>query len=198
MVKNPPATRRPGFDPWVVKISWKRARQPTPVFLPGESLWTEEPPSYSSGGCKESDTTEQLRMALLTSFNLNYFLKTLSPYTFPLGVRIVFIFFMVFFVCGWAILLSLYWICFSIASVLCFVLVFFWPQGMWNLGSPTRDWIFTPCIERWSLNHWTTREVPVVRVLTHWFEGHKSALSIRESETGQNHQKDVKMAKNRI
>ena len=29
--------RRPGFDPWVVKIPWRRAWQPTPVFLPGES-----------------------------------------------------------------------------------------------------------------------------------------------------------------
>ena len=25
--------RIPGFDPWVRKISWRRARQPTPVFL---------------------------------------------------------------------------------------------------------------------------------------------------------------------
>ena len=29
--------RRPGFDPWVGKILWKREWQPTPVFLPGES-----------------------------------------------------------------------------------------------------------------------------------------------------------------
>ena len=28
---------RPGFDPWVGKIHWRRAWQPTPVFLPGES-----------------------------------------------------------------------------------------------------------------------------------------------------------------
>ena len=28
---------RPGCDPWVGKIPWKRAWQPTPVFLPGES-----------------------------------------------------------------------------------------------------------------------------------------------------------------
>ena len=34
---------RPGFNPWVRKISWRRAWQPTPVFLPGESPWTEEP-----------------------------------------------------------------------------------------------------------------------------------------------------------
>ena len=34
---------RPGFDPWVGKIPWRRAWQPIPVFLPGESPWTEVP-----------------------------------------------------------------------------------------------------------------------------------------------------------
>ena len=29
-------SRRWGFNPWVGKIPWRRARQPTPVFLPGE------------------------------------------------------------------------------------------------------------------------------------------------------------------
>ena len=29
--------KRQGFDPWVRKIPWRRAWQPTPVFLPGES-----------------------------------------------------------------------------------------------------------------------------------------------------------------
>ena len=29
--------RRPGFDPWVRKILWRRKWQPTPVFLPGKS-----------------------------------------------------------------------------------------------------------------------------------------------------------------
>ena len=33
----------PEFDPWIGKIPWRRAWQPTPVFLPGESPWTEEP-----------------------------------------------------------------------------------------------------------------------------------------------------------
>ena len=32
--------RRLGFDPWVEKIPWRRAWQPTLVFLPGESPWT--------------------------------------------------------------------------------------------------------------------------------------------------------------
>ena len=27
---------RPGFDPWVRKVPWRREWQPTPVFLPGE------------------------------------------------------------------------------------------------------------------------------------------------------------------
>ena len=46
-VKNLPAMqetqKRCGFDPWVRKIPWRRAWQPTPVFLPRESPWTEEP-----------------------------------------------------------------------------------------------------------------------------------------------------------
>ena len=29
---------KPGFDPWVGKIPWRREWQPTPVFLPGESF----------------------------------------------------------------------------------------------------------------------------------------------------------------
>ena len=42
-VKNPPASSRPGFNPWVGKIPWRRAQQPTHVFLSGESpLSTEE------------------------------------------------------------------------------------------------------------------------------------------------------------
>ena len=36
VVKNPPACRRPGFDPRVGKISWRKERLPTPVFWPGK------------------------------------------------------------------------------------------------------------------------------------------------------------------
>ena len=32
---------------------------------------------------------------------------------------------------------------------------------MWDLSSLTRDWTRVPCIGRWILNHWTTREVPL-------------------------------------
>ena len=62
LVKNPPANagnvRRPGFDPWVRKIPWRRAWQPTPAFLPGESHGQRSVAGYSPWGCKESDMTE--------------------------------------------------------------------------------------------------------------------------------------------
>ena len=45
---------RSGFDPWDVKIPWRRERLPTPVFWPGELHGL-----YSQWGHK-SDTTERL------------------------------------------------------------------------------------------------------------------------------------------
>ena len=51
---------RPGFDPWVGKIPWRSTCQPTPVFFPGESTWTEDLVGYSPQGLKESDMTEQI------------------------------------------------------------------------------------------------------------------------------------------
>ena len=67
MVKNPPANAGDqGFSPWVRKILWRREWQPTPVFLPGESIpWTEEPTDKYHGQrratvhrvAKESDMT---------------------------------------------------------------------------------------------------------------------------------------------
>ena len=50
--------KRPGFDPWVGKIPWRRASLPTPVFLPGESPGQRSLVGYSPWGRKESDTTE--------------------------------------------------------------------------------------------------------------------------------------------
>ena len=61
VVKNPPANGgdvRHGFNIWVEKIPWKRARQPIPIFLPGESHGLRSLVGYSPRGCKESDTTE--------------------------------------------------------------------------------------------------------------------------------------------
>ena len=51
---------RPGFDPWVGKIPWRRKWQPTPVFLPREFHGQRSLVGYSSRGRKELDTTEWL------------------------------------------------------------------------------------------------------------------------------------------
>ena len=62
MVKNLPASSGHVSNvdsiPGSWKISWRRARQHSPVFLPGESPWIEEPGGLQSIGLKESDTTE--------------------------------------------------------------------------------------------------------------------------------------------
>ena len=62
MVKNLLPFRRPGFDPCVQKIPWKREWQPAPVFLPGESHGQRSLAGYSRWDHKESDTTEQLTL----------------------------------------------------------------------------------------------------------------------------------------
>ena len=50
--------KRLGFDPWVGKTPWRRAWQPTPVFLPGESHAQRSLVGYSPWGRKETDMTE--------------------------------------------------------------------------------------------------------------------------------------------
>ena len=51
-------TRDNWFDPWVGKIPRRRAQQPTPVFLPGESHGQRSLAGYSPVGCQELDMTE--------------------------------------------------------------------------------------------------------------------------------------------
>ena len=52
-----------------------------------------------------------------------------------------------------------------VTILLLFYVLVFWPRGMWDLTSPTRDRTLTPCIGRLSLNHWTAREVPEAPLL---------------------------------
>ena len=52
---------RPGLSPWVGKISWRRAQQPTPVFLPGGPSCLESTGSQRAGhdrATKHTDTTD--------------------------------------------------------------------------------------------------------------------------------------------
>ena len=53
--------RRPGFDPSVRKIPWRRERLSTPVFLPGKSYGQRSLIGYSPWSHKELDITEWLR-----------------------------------------------------------------------------------------------------------------------------------------
>ena len=57
VVKNPPANAGEVRNE-VGKIPWRRKRQPTPVFLPGESHGQRSLAGYSPQGHKELDMTE--------------------------------------------------------------------------------------------------------------------------------------------
>ena len=70
---------RPGFDPWVRKILWRRKWQPTPVLLPGKSHGQRSMVGYSPWGGGESDTTERL-----------HFHFTLGPITEKFRCKIIF------------------------------------------------------------------------------------------------------------
>ena len=72
-LKPLPQCGRPGFDPWVGKILWRRKWQPTPVFLPGESHGQRSLVGYSRWGRKESDMTERLHSLTYGNFTFNLF-----------------------------------------------------------------------------------------------------------------------------
>ena len=65
VVKNLPVNARDmrlRFNPWMEKIPWKKTQQPTLVFLPGESLWTEEPDRLQSSQSVNSVTQSYLTL----------------------------------------------------------------------------------------------------------------------------------------
>ena len=72
--------RRQGFNPWVGKISYRRAWQPTPVFLPGEFIRQRSLVGYSPWGRKELDTTE------IDDYNLVLFIPLIYGSAFQTSV----------------------------------------------------------------------------------------------------------------
>ena len=65
--------KRHRFDPWVGKIPWRRAWQPTPVILPGESYGQKSLEGYDPWGHKKSNMTSNSaaeHIALLLNENL--------------------------------------------------------------------------------------------------------------------------------
>ena len=61
VAENPPTSAGDAADagPRVGKVPGRRAGQPTPVFLPGESHGQESLTGYSPQGHKDSDMTKQ-------------------------------------------------------------------------------------------------------------------------------------------
>ena len=59
MVKKLPAKQETQFNPWVRKIPWRRKRQLTSVFLPGESHGQRNLLGYNPWYPKELDMTER-------------------------------------------------------------------------------------------------------------------------------------------
>ena len=85
-------------------------------------------------------------------------------------------FFSLYILSNWEvyhIFCSLYWISYTIASVLCFGFM-----ATRHVGSylPTRDRTHTLWIGRWSVNHWTAREVLIIYFLK-WYCSCSALLS---------------------
>ena len=110
--------RRPGFDPWVGKIPWRRTKwQPTPLFLPGESHGHRRLAGYSPWvaksqtrlRCMDSNEGSRCHGYLFLTFSGNI-RKTNTPLSVRVTVRagpFLFLF-----------LLSSPWFCHT-ASTLC-------------------------------------------------------------------------------
>ena len=52
-----------GFNPWVIKVFWRREWWPTPVLFPGEFHRWRSLEGYSPWGCKESARTKRLTLS---------------------------------------------------------------------------------------------------------------------------------------
>ena len=66
-VNNSSLQLRPGFDPWVGKMPWRKKWKPTPVLLPGKFYGWRSLAGYSLWSHKKSDTTKQLHFHFLNS-----------------------------------------------------------------------------------------------------------------------------------
>ena len=76
VVKNPPANardiKRCGFDPWVGKIPWRWAWQPTPVFLPRKSFVDRGAWQATAHRVAKSQTTQLKQLSTLVTADGDY------------------------------------------------------------------------------------------------------------------------------
>ena len=85
MVKNLSTVQ----EAWIMKISWRRAWQPTPVFWPGESHGQRSLAECSPRGHRELDTTERLTLS-------PHVLAIINSAAVNTGVHVVFFLIMIF------------------------------------------------------------------------------------------------------
>ena len=160
-------SRRPGFEPQVGKIPWRREWQPTPVFLPEESHGQRSLMGYSPWDHRVehnwATNTFTLKAPLLSSLRVPV-CKGRAAETNPKGPQ--------------QVTHSFYWAPFQSQVIfsrkhlftwLCWVLVATCgifgcgmgtlSCGMWDLV-PWPGIEFGPALGAWNLSHWTTREVP--------------------------------------
>ena len=73
---------RPGFDPWVGKIPWRRERLPTPVFWPREFQGLYSPWSLKElGMTKRLSLTIETELGVFTVYLLSLLLLLYLPIT---------------------------------------------------------------------------------------------------------------------
>ena len=99
---------RPGFDPWVRKIPWRRKWQLTPVLLLGKIPWTEEPGRLQPMG------SQRVRHYWATSLSLNFTYPWVHAFILSRKCFFFKVFF-IFFWCGPFLKSLLNWLqhCFS-------------------------------------------------------------------------------------
>ena len=64
------------MDPWVGKTPWRRAWQPTPVFLSGESREQRSLAGYSPWGHTESDMAKVTEHTITTKAEKPFYINT--------------------------------------------------------------------------------------------------------------------------
>ena len=79
VVRNLPASagdiKRHEFNPWVRKNPWRRAWQPIPILLPGDSHGQRSLAGYSPQSRKELDITESTQHACFSFRNVKIFIQ---------------------------------------------------------------------------------------------------------------------------
>ena len=94
MVKN--LCGRPGLDPWVRKIPWRRKWQSSPLSLPGKSHEQRSLAGYSPWDHRESDTTEWLiytfpeRGKKINNCIYNYLIRQKGPQSIIMSFILIF------------------------------------------------------------------------------------------------------------